>query len=372
MPDMVSSTTLLRYLLFLLCSHDGYVEFKWVKAHDGNVMNSLADGLAKQAALSYTHIFSLASISVPPNWVDTGPVLNHQSLSFLTSSVIDGTIVHPVMGDKSAAFCHRWSSWASGFSLGWMDVSHHIPNIWKVNIPTQLRELLWKEINKSLPLGRTWASKVKWGQCCPCNDHVLELDQVCTSEEHLLDTRHVWVQPRCKASTGLRTNRCRCGVMMSLAHIWKGCQSYDMEPFFSILRKKFKSLVYVDSPTTNPDTWMSGDIWFPLLSLRSLELGPEVSSRDRKILGHSRKAWEWAIGSLLWFTWRMRMKEVHSQSMTFSPHDKDFQLALTTYMNEYKPSLKELKYASRNRLVRPDITSPVPVPAESSVGGTSR
>ncbi len=190
LPDIVSSATLLRYLLYLLCSHDGYVEFKWVKAHNGNEMNSLADELAKQATLSYSHIFSLASLSVPPNWVDDGPVLNHQSLSFLTSSIILGTVILPVMGGKSADFCRRWSSWATGFSLGWMDVTHHIPNLWKINIPTQLRELLWKEINGSLPLGCAWASKVKWGQLCPCNEHELTM-------------QHVWVRPRCELSNGL-------------------------------------------------------------------------------------------------------------------------------------------------------------------------
>ena len=141
-----------------------------------------------------------------------------------------------------------------------------------------------------------------------------------------------------------------------------------MDPFYSILRKKFKSLVYLDLPTTNPDVWFSGDMWFPLLSLRSLELGPEISGRDRKILGHSRKAQEWAMGSLLWFTWRMRMKEVHSQTMHFSPHDEDFQLALTAYMDEYKPSLKEKKYAHSDRPVRPDITPIDPMTVESSVG----
>ncbi len=369
---MVSSDTLLHYLLYLLRSHDGYVEFKWVKAHHGDTMNSLADELAKQAALSYSHIFSLASISVPPNWVDEGPVLNHQSLSFLTGSVVTGTVVHPVFDDKSALFCRCWSSWASGFSAGWLDVSHHIPNLWKINIPTQLRELLWKEINDSLPLGRSWASKVKWGQCCPCNEHNLEFDQACTSDRHALDLRHVWVRPRCDASTGLRANRCRCGGVMSLAHIWKGCRSYDMEPFYSILRRKLKSLVYLISPTTNPDVWSSGDMWFPLLSLRSLELGPEIPARDRKILGHSRKAREWAMGSLLWFTWRMRMKEVHLRSMTFSPHNTDFQSALTAFMNEYKPSSKELKYAYKDLSLRPDIVPLDPVAVESSVGEALR
>jgi len=216
MPDVVSSTDPLCYLLYLLRSHDGYVEFKWVKAHNGDVMNSLADKLAKQAALSYSNIFSLVSISVPPNWVDISPILNHQSLSFLTESVVDGTIVHPVLGTKSAAFCRKWSAWASGFSLGWLDITHHLSNIWKINILTQLRELLWKEVNESLPLGRAWASKVKWGLCCPCNEHVLDLDQCCTSEAHVLDVHHVWVRPRCEASTGLHANRCRCGSLEGL------------------------------------------------------------------------------------------------------------------------------------------------------------
>ncbi len=145
-----------------------------------------------------------------------------------------------------------------------------------------------------------------------------------------------------------------------------------MAPFFSLLQKKIKSLVYLDSPTTNPDVWMSGDMWFPLLSLRSLELGPEVSDFNRKILGHSRRAHECAMGSLLWFTWRMHMKEVHSQSMDFSPHDKDFQLALTNYMDEYKPSLKELKYASSVRPVRPDLAPLVPASVKCSDGGALR
>src|SRR5258706_12360780 len=131
-------------------------------------MNSLATELAKPAALSYSHIFSLVSVSVPPNWVDEGPVLNHQSLSFLTSSIVAGTVIHPVMGVKSAEFCRRWSSWASGFSTSWLDVTHHIPNLWKINIPTQLRELLWKEINNSLPLVCIWPFKAKCGRLCLC------------------------------------------------------------------------------------------------------------------------------------------------------------------------------------------------------------
>ncbi len=62
------------------------------------------------------------------------------------------------------------------------------------------------------------------------------------------------------------------------------------------------------------------------------------------------------------------MKEVHSQSMNFSPHDKDFQSALIAYMNDYKPSLKELKYAYKDPSVRPDLVPPVPEVVEGSSG----
>jgi len=62
------------------------------------------------------------------------------------------------------------------------------------------------------------------------------------------------------------------------------------------------------------------------------------------------------------------MKEVHSHSMNFSPHDKDFQAALSTYMDEYKPSLKELKYAYKNPSVRPDLAPPIPEVVEGPSG----
>jgi len=120
-----------------------------------------------------------------------------------------------------------------------------------------------------------------------------------------------------------------------------------MDPFYSLLRVKLRSLVYLDLPTTDPDRWFSGDMWFPLIALRSLELGPEIDSWDRKVLGPSRKAREWAMGSLLWLTWRMRMKEVHSSSMTFSPHLPEFRDALVAFMDEYKPSPLELRFAER-------------------------
>ena len=88
-------------------------------------------------------------------------------------------------------------------------------------------------------------------------------------------------------------------------------------------------------------------MWSPLIALRSLELSPSTPELERRVLGPSRKAREWAMGAFLWYTWRMRMKEVHSSSMHFSPRIKEFQDALTSFMNEYTPSAKELRYAPK-------------------------
>ena len=99
---------------------------------------------------------------------------------------------------------------------------------------------------------------------------------------------------------------------------------------------------------------MGGDMWFPLIALRPLELGPDLDEKQRRVLAPSRKAREWAMGSLLWFTWRMRMKEVHSSSMVFSPRAPEFLTALSSFMDDYSPSKNELRFAPR--VGRPDLT----------------
>ena len=232
MPDVVSSVNLQRLLLYLLHSHDGYIQFKWVKAHNSDRYNSLTDKLAKEAAISGIHTFSLARLPVPPGWVDSGPVLNHQPLSSLTSYIIADTIVRPSQDLKSLDFRSCWTDWASGFSASWLDISHHIPNIWKINVPPQLRELLWKCIHNSLPLGRSWASKFRPGQHCPCNNSVISY-------------AHIWHRPHCEETSGLRAVCCCCSDYLSIAHIWIGCSEYNMDPFRTLLHKKICSLVYL-------------------------------------------------------------------------------------------------------------------------------
>ena len=118
MPDSVSSAIVLKYLLYLLRSHDGHISFRWIKAHNGDINNSRADELAKEAAQSSRHTsFSIASILIPADWVDTGPVLNHQTVQSLTEIIIKNRSVMPSLGDKSLPFRRSWSEWADRKSV---------------------------------------------------------------------------------------------------------------------------------------------------------------------------------------------------------------------------------------------------------------
>ena len=120
-----------------------------------------------------------------------------------------------------------------------------------------------------------------------------------------------------------------------------------MSPFREITRSLIRGVVYLDTPTMDPDRWMAGNMWFPLIALKSLEKGPMYDENAKKVLGPSRKAREWIMGSMLWFTWRMRMKEAHSTSMIFTPRDKDYTDPLLEKCKEYKPSAKETRFAAR-------------------------
>ena len=88
-------------------------------------------------------------------------------------------------------------------------------------------------------------------------------------------------------------------------------------------------------------------MWFPLIALKSLERGPMYDETTRRILGPSRKAREWIMGSMLWYTWRMRMKESHLSSMVFSPRNDDFKDALISRCSEYTPTANESRFAAQ-------------------------
>ena len=148
-----------------------------------------------------------------------------------------------------------------------MDAGLHAPRVWKLNIPTRLRELLWKDITSSLPIGATWFSNMECGRTCSC------------------------------------------GAEMTLTHVWTSCDAHDLTPLLQVLRDHLPTLPASALAWTHP--------WYPLLALRELESARRVGKKAAKELRRSRPKQEWAIGSYLWLLWANQMKEIHSEG--FAP-----------------------------------------------------
>ena len=238
-------------------------------------MNNRVDLLAKQGLLPTSPALRIADISAPPHWVDNGPVLNCQSLAFLTDVVVASS-PPPFLSPKFTPFSSFWASHMSRFFSARLDPTAHVPLIWSINIPVGLQELLYKRVFSALPIGDTWHGSLTLGQTC------------------------------------------RCCSTLSLEHVWASCLTYDLRPLLSVLYDHFQSLHPGLAPSAQPWLWPS-PIWFPLLSLKSLDNMPVNSSPLRRTLGKSRRSREWALGSFLWFIWRHRMKEVHDPSYRFIP-----------------------------------------------------
>jgi hypothetical protein len=109
---------------------------------------------------------------------------------------------------------------------------------------------------------------------------------------------------------------------MSLAHVWASCPTYNLSPLFAVLYSEFRHLspVIPGRVSTSTRPWLWGtNVWYPLLALRSLDTLPHYSDPLKQLLGTSRRAREWALGSFLWYIWRQRMDEVHNTSYRFRP-----------------------------------------------------
>jgi len=176
---------LFQALLFELRSHSSRLQFSKVTAHANDYMNNLVDLLAKQALQHSSPVLDVTGISAPPGWVDSGPVLNCQSLAFLTDIVVSSS-PPPFANPKFAPFFSSWSSWMALHFLADLDPVTHVPLLWRVNVLVGLRELLYKHVSSSLPIGDSWHSKLALGQTC------------------------------------------RCGATLSLDHVWHSCPSYDL------------------------------------------------------------------------------------------------------------------------------------------------
>ena len=270
-----SHKPLFQALLYAIRAHSRKLRFSWTRAHADDAMNNAVDLLAKQGLLPTSPRLVIADIAAPPRWVDDGPVLNNQSLAFLTDIVIASS-PPPFLSSKFISFSSFWSSYMLRAFSACLNPAEHAPLIWKINIPVGLRELLHKRILSSLPIGDSWRSKLTLGQVC------------------------------------------RCGATLSLEHVWASCPSYDLQSCQLVLHEHFLSLHPGASPSAQPWLWPS-PIWFPLLSLRSLDNMPDIDPAVWHTLGKSWPKREWALGSFLWFIWKHCMKEVHDPSYRFIP-----------------------------------------------------
>lgn len=160
--------SIFQYALYLLRSHSGPLSFVLIpSAHPDNKLRSVR-ALAEHGR---THDvgFRLDGLRTPPNWVDAAPVLNFQSLAFITSSLVERRVPPPILSYRVSPFADRWTvlMWHSFHTR--MDLGSRIPYIWCLNAPTGFKELVWRHIFGSLPIGLSRRSRSPLGlDFCPC------------------------------------------------------------------------------------------------------------------------------------------------------------------------------------------------------------
>jgi len=273
-------TGLLQYALYLLRDRSGRLAFVKAKAHADDVHNNMADFLANRGRV-HGRRMDLSQLAAPAGWVDTAPVLAHQPLDFLTKLVVRHAVPSPTVTLRFTRFSDRWVVAMGGLFGLVLDPGLYVSNVWRINIPEQMREVLWREMNGTQVLGVNYHGRSDRGR------------------------------------------KCRCGATMSLDHILLGCYRYDVTPLRMVL---LAHLAKVSPPASchslRPDEWHPSP-WYPLLALKRVERDAIRSSRilrnPGKSLSLSRPTREWLIGTYFWLLWRWRMKEIHDDSFLFVP-----------------------------------------------------
>lgn len=141
--EYASHKPLFQAFLYSICAHSGKLRFSWTQAHADNAMNNRVDLLAKQGLLPGSPALIVADIVAPLQWVNNDPVLNNQSLAFLTNVVVASS-PSPFLTSKFTPFSSSWSSYMVRVFSARLDPVEHIPLLWKINVPVGLCGLLHK------------------------------------------------------------------------------------------------------------------------------------------------------------------------------------------------------------------------------------
>ena len=278
----IQMASLYRHLLFLLRSHSGSLDFSWTHAHANDPKNVEADFLAKLGCTDGPALW-LDGLVTPDGWVDAYPVLNYQPLSAISAMVVEYSVPPPLHSSRSASFLVRWDNFMSYTFKTFIDINLHCHRIWKLNCPVGFREILWKDLTGSLPLGPlSWKGKHADLTVCPCG---ISLPPVYGPADD-----EYWLTPPPPSPST---------TPLSLTHIFSGCSYFPIGPLYNSV---LCPLLTASSPgvwhkSLDPSLWHSRD-WFPLLCFRCIA-ETLTSKKKRATLCHSTHQREWIYGSLL-------------------------------------------------------------------------
>ena len=164
-------TPLLQYLLYLLRDRTGRIKFVKAKAHGDDLYNNMADKLANDRRVS-GRVLDISALQVPAGWVDMAPVLCHQPLDYLTRLVVRNIVPAPATTVRFGKFLDRWTVMIGNMFNSVLDPGRHIDNVWHINVPKGLKEVLWKEMNDAQVLGAKYFGtnykKSDMGRICLC------------------------------------------------------------------------------------------------------------------------------------------------------------------------------------------------------------
>ena len=276
-PSTLHASSLYQHLLYRLRAHSAPLEFSWVKAHDGNRFNKMADFYAKDGWESGFPL-RLDLLHTPPGWVDVAPALRGSPLSALTRFLVRHTLPCPITDYRVSPMADKWTYFMRRSFDTKVDLGACLPRLWKLCVPAGLRELLWKQIFDALPIGAKGDGRPHL-QFCPCGR----------------------LEP------------------LDLFHIFVGCSYFPISRLYGTVL--FPALVATTPGagshiTVDPERWFRL-WWFPLLCFKRLAYFDSTKKQHASLFRSVRRR-EWIYGSFLWTLWHTRMKLANEPGFRFS------------------------------------------------------
>jgi hypothetical protein len=176
----------------------------------------------------------LSKLTHLAGWVDPTHQLKGRSLKQLTETLVERTCCPPSFTNKLDHFRGTWDSFLAWRKLPPIPAPSCIPILWKLTIPTPLKETIWKWSLDALPIGHRFRSKSDLG-------------------------RH-----------------CCCGAELTLPHLWKSCPAYNLTPLLAIADSHVKQastpeMEQTGHPGLIQPLGADSLYWLPLLTIPYLE-----------------------------------------------------------------------------------------------------